>query len=92
MPKWEPLFAAYDIPMMRIGPGFEEDAEFLARFNANGPSAFIVKIDPKQTYFPKISSRVTAAGSMESNPLHRMTPDLDADLEAKVFRYLPALD
>jgi acetolactate synthase-1/2/3 large subunit len=92
MPKWEPLFAAYDIPMMRIGPAFEEDAEFLARFNANGPSAFIVKIDPKQTYFPKISSRVTAAGSMESNPLHRMTPDLDTDLEAKVFRYLPPLD
>ncbi len=88
MPKWEPLFAAYDIPMMRIGPGFESDAEFLEKFNAEGPSAFIVKIDPKQTYFPKISSRVTASGGMESNPLHRMTPDLDEATAAKVFRYL----
>ncbi len=88
MPKWEPLFAAYDIPVMRIGPGFEQDPEFLKEFNAVGPRGFIVKIDPLQTYFPKISSRVTASGGMESNPLHRMTPDLDAETEAKVLRYL----
>ena len=88
MPKWEPLFAAYDIPILRIGPGFEDDPEFLARFNADGPSGFIVKIDPKQTYFPKIASRVTASGSMASNPLHLMSPDLDEATAAKVFRYL----
>jgi acetolactate synthase I/II/III large subunit len=88
MPKWEPLFAAYDIPVMRIGPGYENDPEFIERFNAVGPSAFIVKIDPMQTYFPKISSRVTASGSMASNPLHLMTPDLDEATAAKVFRYL----
>jgi acetolactate synthase-1/2/3 large subunit len=88
MPKWEPLFAAYEIPILRIGPGFEQDAEFLRRFAAPGPSGFIVHIDPKQTYFPKISSRVTEAGSMESNPLHRMTPDLDETTAAKVIRYL----
>jgi acetolactate synthase-1/2/3 large subunit len=88
IPNWEPLFAAYDIPMMRIGPGFENDPEFLERFNAVGARAFLVKIDPMQTYFPKISSRVTASGGMESNPLHRMTPDLDEATAAKVFRYL----
>jgi len=88
MPKWEPLFAAYNIPVMRVGPGFENDPEFLKEFNAVGPRGFIVKIDPQQTYFPKISSRVTASGGMESNPLHRMSPDLDAETEAKVLRYL----
>jgi acetolactate synthase-1/2/3 large subunit len=88
IPNWEPLFAAYDIPVMRIGPGFESDPEFLQRFNAVGARAFLVKIDPMQTYFPKISSRVTASGGMESNPLHRMTPDLDEATAAKVFRYL----
>ena len=89
MPKWEPLFAAYDIPVMRIYPGFENDTEFQARFNAPGAAAFIVHIDPEQTYFPKISSRVTASGGMESNPLHKMSPDLDAETAARVFRYLP---
>jgi len=88
IPNWEPLFAAYDIPVMRIGPGFESDPEFLQRFNAVGARAFIVRIDPEQTYFPKITSRVTASGGMESNPLHRMTPDLDEATAAKVFRYL----
>jgi acetolactate synthase-1/2/3 large subunit len=88
IPKWEHLFAAYDIPMMRIGSSYENDSEFLKRFSAQGPTAFLVQIDPKQTYFPKISSRVTASGSMESNPLHRMTPDLDEAISSKVFRYL----
>jgi acetolactate synthase I/II/III large subunit len=89
IPKWEHLFHAYDIPSMRIKPGYETDPEFLKLFNAPGPAAFMVHIDPMQTYFPKISSRVTASGGMESNPLHRMTPDLDDAVVAKVLPYLP---
>jgi acetolactate synthase I/II/III large subunit len=89
IPKWEHLFAAYDIPVLRIGPGFQDDPEFLKRFQAPGPAAFLVHIDPEQTYFPKISSRVTASGSMESNPIHLMTPDLDEATADAVFRYLP---
>ena len=88
MPNWEPLFAAYDIPILRIGPGFETDPEFLKRFDEEGPRGFIVSIDPEQTYFPKITSRVLPSGSMASNPLHRMSPDLDDATAAKVFRYL----
>jgi acetolactate synthase-1/2/3 large subunit len=74
---------------MPIGNGYEKDAEFLRQFEAPGAAAFLVQIDPEQTYFPKITSRVTATGSMASNPLHRMSPDLPAELEAKVLRYLP---
>ena len=88
IPKWEHLFRAYDIPSMRVKPGFESDSSFLSLFNAPGPAAFMVHIDPMQTYFPKISSRVTASGGMESNPLHKMTPDLDEATAAKVVRYL----
>ncbi len=87
IPRWEPLFAAYDIPVQRCRPGFQTDAKFLEAFAAPGPAAFLVHIDPEQTYFPKISSRVTASGGMESNPLHFMTPDLDEATAAKVFRY-----
>jgi acetolactate synthase-1/2/3 large subunit len=88
IPKWEHLFAAYDIPTLRIKPGFETESKFLELFNAPGPAAFMVHIDPMQTYFPKISSRVTESGGMESNPLHRMTPDLDEATATKVLRYL----
>jgi acetolactate synthase-1/2/3 large subunit len=88
IPKWEPLFAAYDIPVQRCRPGFETDESFLKAFDAPGPAAFLVHIDPEQTYFPKISSRVTESGSMESNPLHLMTPPLDDETAKEVFRYL----
>ena len=89
IPNWDLLFPAYSIPVMRLAPGFEQTAEFLAAFNSPDAHAFLVQIDPTQTYFPKISSRVTESGSMESNPLHRMTPDLDPETAAGVFRYLP---
>jgi acetolactate synthase-1/2/3 large subunit len=88
MPIWSKLFEAYNIPLLELRLGFEQCPSFLQGFNAPGPAAFLVKIDPEQTYFPKISSRVTASGSMESNPLHLMTPDLAATTAAKVFRYL----
>jgi acetolactate synthase-1/2/3 large subunit len=88
MPKWPLLFAAYGIPMRQIGPGFQADQTFLDEFNAPGPAAFLVKVDPKQTYFPKISSRVTETGGMASNPIHLMTPPLDEALARKVFRYI----
>jgi acetolactate synthase-1/2/3 large subunit len=57
-------------------------------FESKGPAAFILSIDPEQTYFPKITSRITENGSMESNPLHQMTPDLDEVLYKKVSVYL----
>src|SRR5882757_5296661 len=53
IPQWDHLFAAYNIPVQRIGPGYHEDPNFLAAFNAPGPAAFLVHIDPVQTYFPK---------------------------------------
>ena len=87
LPNWAALFAAYGIPVVRVEPGFEGSAEFAAQLESEGPGAFIVKMDPEQTYFPKITSRVTATG-MASNPLHQMTPELGEELLKDVGRYL----
>jgi acetolactate synthase-1/2/3 large subunit len=76
LPDWTRLFAAWDVPVMMLPLDFDENDEFLAKVSSDGPQAFIVPIDPEQTYFPKISSRITASGSMESNPIDRMSPDL----------------
>jgi acetolactate synthase-1/2/3 large subunit len=89
IPCWEKLFAAYGIPVKTCLPGFQDDAGFLGAFDGRGPAAFLVHIDPEQTYFPKISSRLTASGSMESSPLHLMSPALDHATAAFVFRHLP---
>lgn len=89
LPDWERLFPAWSVPVMRLRPGAEQTAEFRALFEADGPAAFIVHIDPEQTYFPKIASRVTESGAMQSDPLHRMSPDLEPELAERVGKYLP---
>jgi acetolactate synthase-1/2/3 large subunit len=88
LPNWEKLFMAWDIPVCRVSADFLDDPHFLELFESAGPAAFIVNIDPEQTYFPKITSQIGAAGIMVSNPLHRMTPDLPADVQEDVGRYL----
>jgi len=85
MPNWEKLFSAWNVPVCSLKDGFHNSPEFISKFNAKGVCAFLVPIDPEQTYFPKIMSRLTQAGAMESNPLHLMAPELS---EAESLIYL----
>lgn len=77
LPNWDRLFTAWNVPVVHVNRGFEKDPVFLEYFNQPGLCAFVVHIDPEQTYFPKISSRITATGSMESNPIDKMSPEID---------------
>lgn len=77
LPNWDKLFPAWNVPVVHVNRGFENDPVFLEHFNKSGLCAFIVHIDPEQTYFPKISSRITESGSMESNPIDQMSPEID---------------
>jgi len=88
LPNWEKLFAAWDVPVMRLDKDFTDDGKFKVMFESDGLAAFIVPVDPEQTYFPKITSRITENGSMESNPLHKMTPDLSEEQYLRVSKYL----
>jgi acetolactate synthase-1/2/3 large subunit len=88
LPNWIKLFDAYDIPVICINSEFTMDDKFIEMFNQHGPAGFIVTVDPNQTYFPKITSRMTKDGGMESNPLHRMSPDISDDLYQLVARYI----
>ena len=90
LPDWSKLFAVYGIPVQRLSGSWEADGEFETALTAPGPAAFLVPIDPEQTYFPKISSRMTGTGAMVSNPLHAMSPPLAVDVAARVYRYIPS--
>jgi acetolactate synthase-1/2/3 large subunit len=85
LPAWSALFAAYGIPAMDLPLDFEQDSDFQKHFDSPHPAAFIVRVDPAQTYYPKIDSRVAPTGGMESNPLHLMSPPLPDDIAAQVF-------
>lgn len=87
-PDWPTLFSAYRIPAMVLADGWQQDAAFCESFASTAPCAYLVPIDPEQTYFPKISSRVRSDGGMESNPLHLMSPDLDAEQQRKWMPFL----
>jgi acetolactate synthase-1/2/3 large subunit len=90
-PHWPTLFAAFGIPVQALDERGLDAPEARASFDAPGPQAFIVPIDPEQSYFPKITSRITSTGSMESNPLHLMSPDLPEEVAAQAFRFVPAM-
>lgn len=87
-PEWETLASAYNIPFVLYTDHGFGDQQLVDHLNEVGPLFVIVPIDPEQTYWPKISSQVTASGSMSSNPLYRMSPDLSPELALKVGRYL----
>ncbi|MBA3019903.1 thiamine pyrophosphate-binding protein [Propionicimonas sp.] len=87
-PDWALLAKAFGLPYLELTQGLLTPG-FDALFDSSQPAFFLVPIDPEQTYFPKITSRVTESGSMESNPLHMMSPDLPADLASQVFRFFP---
>ena len=71
-----------------IGPNGLNDVNVIKAIANPGPAAFLVKIDPDQTYFPKISSRIGPNGEIESNPIHKMSPDLSTELSELVFKFL----
>jgi acetolactate synthase I/II/III large subunit len=87
-PDWKRLFDAYSIPLLELDERGLDTAAARELMEGVGPAAFLVPVDPEQTYYPKISSRVTASGSMESAPMHVMSPDLDQTVKDKVFAFV----
>jgi acetolactate synthase-1/2/3 large subunit len=87
-PHWKTLADAYGIEYVLFGESGFEDVNLLKLLGRRGPALIEVPIDPLQTYWPKITSRVTDDGSMESNPLYHMSPDLPSELLHRVTRFL----
>lgn len=88
-PNWNKLFEAYNIPVFEISStNFSQNAHFQKLFNSSSPVAFVVHLDPEQTYMPKIASRMTEGGSMKSNPLHIMSPELPQAIKEKVIKFI----
>jgi acetolactate synthase-1/2/3 large subunit len=88
LPQWGKLFNSFDIPVMTMDPDDPFNDEVLNRINLVGPQAFIVLVDSEQTYFPKITSQLRSDGSIVSNPLHNMTPELSNNLKSLVFKFI----
>jgi acetolactate synthase-1/2/3 large subunit len=88
LPDWKHIAAAYQLKFLRLNSPETLKEEIGLILEANEPCFIEVKIDPNQTYFPKITSRILPNGTMISNPLHLMSPDLSED---EIKEFLPYL-
>ncbi len=88
LPNWITVSKAFDLTVMELNSKTFPSKEFDDLFNSKGPVVFLVKVDPDQTYWPRILSKRSIDGSVVSNPLHKMDPPMTTEQEAK---YLPFL-
>ena len=84
LPNWSDLARSYGIPYGLMTPDEFLGGHVNELLTSVGPAFIEVPIDPEQTYYPKIMSSMTPEGSMVSNPLHIMHPELDESLLEKV--------
>ena len=88
LPNWDNVGGLWGIDTVIIDDlQMFQTKPTLALLESDSPAVFIIKIHPEQTYFPKISSQITENGSMESSPLHLMTPCLPIEKHNQIFRY-----
>ncbi len=86
-PQWEKLFESFDIPLYCMNENYFADKVFQKFIAKNGTYAVIVNLDPEQTFFPKISSKVSSNGGMVSSPLHEIGPPLSPELQEICMKY-----
>ena len=89
-PDWQQLFQAYGIPARRLQVEEDNIAHLATLIRQPGPQAWIVPVDPEQTNFPAVSSKILPDGKMQSNPLYALLPELESALLSEVGKYLPS--
>jgi acetolactate synthase-1/2/3 large subunit len=87
-PNWVKFFNSYNLKTFIIRKNFEKNKKFLKLFNKKEIAVFLVKIDPEQTYFPKITSFIDKKKGMISNPIHLMTPEIENKKIKNILKYI----
>ena len=90
LPSWKDICSAFGIQYVLIENIEQFSQECMHKFESYGPIFFEVLTDPNLMYFPKVSSQISTDGKMSSAAIHDMTPKLDPETAAQVFKYLPA--
>lgn len=84
LPDWKKIFSAFDVQLETLQPG----DSLKAALDFEGTRGYLIPIHPDQTFLPKIASKISANGSMESNPLHKMEPPLEPGQMLRLTKYL----
>ncbi len=88
-PDWISLFQAFGIKASVLAHDDATPDRLAILLSGAEPEAWLVKVDPEQSNWPVVSSRILPDGRMTSNPLYNMLPPLAPELAAETSRYLP---
>jgi acetolactate synthase-1/2/3 large subunit len=88
LPDWHLLAKSFGISSDELSPEANLKSEIERVVALEGPRVILVPINPDQTYFPKITSQIDDRGSLVSNPIHLMTPELSSEVSNLVFKYI----
>lgn len=88
-PDWIPLFQAFNIPCRYLDASDNTvEALSLLLGQTEGPEAWIVPVDPDQTNWPAVASKMLPDGRMASRPIYDLLPPLSPEIQAQVTKYL----
>lgn len=88
LPDWTKLFSAYDIPSEVIDDlKYLDTNEFKEKSSSNEPFAWIVKLDPNLDYLPAVTTKINSDGSMTSEPLSKMLPELSEEAKKRIYTF-----
>lgn len=89
-PDWIPLFQAFNIPCRYLNASDDTVATLSQLLGqTEGPEAWIVPVDPDQTNWPAVASKMLPDGRMASRPIYDLLPPLSPEIHAQVTKYLP---
>lgn len=88
LPNLKKISEAYGIRYEAIPVGSYSAEEMALMLREPGPTIIEIFLDVDQAYLPKIDSRLALDGSMESNPLHIMNPEISEAQKKLYFKYI----
>jgi acetolactate synthase-1/2/3 large subunit len=88
LPDWGKVGESYAIQVFEVTSATAFNSDFMRLFNSDLLVLFVVKVDPDQTYWPRLLSTIDSKGKMKSDPLHLMHPPLSDEQSLKYLPYL----
>ncbi|MEI7698931.1 MAG: thiamine pyrophosphate-binding protein [Planctomycetia bacterium] len=88
-PEWIRLFQAFDIPCQYLEESQNSPEALKALLDqSEGPEAWIVRVDPDQTNWPAVASKMLPDGKMASRAIYDLLPPLSPEINSIVTQFL----
>jgi acetolactate synthase-1/2/3 large subunit len=88
IPDFGLISRAFGIEYQIITKAEYESGEWRKNLMSKSPELFEVLVSPEQNFHPRIESKLLDSGTIISNPIHKMYPELNYETEKAVSEFL----